>query len=216
MKEMINDILGIGSECMFEDLCKLVPYCEPNVLEHTIQLAVEIAREGREGRKIGTMFVLGDEEITLKESRPFILDPLQGHSPEAKGIQDSNMRETAKELAQLDGAFIISSGGVVISAARYINADSTGINIPLGLGARHVAAAAITRRTKSIAVVVSESSVVRVFSRGRIVAEIIPEIWMLGRESIRVQGPYTEAKVGDLQIFACELPKDGQFRNEVT
>ena len=96
----------------------------------------------------------------------------------------------------------------VISAARYINSDSQGINLPLGLGSRHVAAAAITRRTKSIAVVVSESSVVRVFSRGQIVAEIIPEIWMLAQESIQVQGPYTEAKVGDLRIFACELPEN--------
>jgi DNA integrity scanning protein DisA with diadenylate cyclase activity len=209
VKEMINGMLGIGSEYMFENICKIVPYCEPNVLEHTIQLAVEIAREGREGRKIGTMFVLGDEEITLEESRPLILDPLLGHSQASKGIQDTNMRETAKELAQLDGAFIISWGGVVISAARYINSDAKGINLPLGLGSRHVAAAAITRRTKSIAVVVSESSVVRVFSQGQIVAEIIPEIWMLTQESIQVQGPYTEAKVGDLQIYACELPKDG-------
>jgi diadenylate cyclase len=46
------------------------------------------------------------------------------------------MRETAKELAQLDGAFVISSDGIILSAARYINADSTGINLPLCLGAR--------------------------------------------------------------------------------
>ncbi len=44
------------------------------------------------------------------------------------------MRETAKELAQLDGAFIISSDGIILSAARYICADSTGINLTLGLG----------------------------------------------------------------------------------
>lgn len=86
------------------------------------------------------------------------------------------MRETAKELAQLDGAFIISADGTIISAARYINADSTGIKLPLGLGARHVAAAALTRATRSVAVVVSLSSVVRIFYQGRIVAEIIPDI----------------------------------------
>jgi diadenylate cyclase len=151
---------------MFEDICKMTPGCQSKVLEQTLQLAVEIAREGREGREIGTVFMLGDEEAVLKESRPLILDPLQGHAPELKKIDDFNMRETAKELAQLDGAFVISADGTIISAARYLNADSTGINLPLGLGARHMAAAAIILATKAVAVVVSETSVVRVFGRG--------------------------------------------------
>ncbi len=184
----------------------MTPGCETAVLEQTVQLAVEIAREGREGRKIGTMFTLGDEEAVLRESRPLILDPLQGHGRELKRIDDFNMRETAKELAQLDGAFVISADGTLLSAARYFNADSTGISLPLGLGARHMAAAAITRATKAVAVVVSESSVVRVFSQGQIIAEIIPEVWMLARESIHLDRPYVESKMGDLHIVACELP----------
>jgi len=195
---------------MFEAICKMTPGCQAKVLEQTTQLAVEIAREGREGRKIGTVFVLGDEEAVLKESRPLILDPLQGHAPELKRIDDFNMRETAKELAQLDGAFVISADGTILSGARYLNADSTGINLPLGLGARHMAAAAITRATKSVAVVVSKTSVVRVFSQGRIIAEIIPEIWMLGRESIQIERPYVESKTADLHIVTCELPDEAK------
>ncbi|MBW1743733.1 MAG: DNA integrity scanning protein DisA nucleotide-binding domain protein [Deltaproteobacteria bacterium] len=191
---------------MFEDICRMTEGCQPQVLEQTIQLAVEIAREGREGRKVGTIFVLGDEDAVLKESRPLILDPLQGHPLESKKIDDVNMRETAKELSQLDGAFVVSADGTVISAARYLNADSTGVDVPLGLGTRHMAAAAITRATKSVAVVVSESAVVRVFNNGKIIGEIIPEIWMLGRESIRVEGPYKETKGAGLHIVACELP----------
>jgi len=187
---------------MFETICKMTADCRPKVLEQTIQLAVEIAREGREGRKIGTIFILGDEEAVLKESRPLILDPLQGHPPEVKKIFDFNMRETAKELAQLDGAFVISVDGTFLSAARHINADSAGIGLPLGLGSRHVASAAITLSTRAVAVVVSKSSVVRVFARGQIVAEIIPEIWMLSRESIQIDGPYVESKIGGLQIVA--------------
>lgn len=190
---------------MFETICKISSGCQPKVFEQTIQLAVEIAREGREGRKIGTMFIVGDEEKVLKESRPLILDPLQGHPPELKKISDFNMRETAKELAQLDGAFVISADGIILSAARYINADSTGINLPLGLGARHMAAAAITRASKSVAVVVSETSVVRIFDQGKTVAEIIPEIWMLGRESIPIEEPYVERKTAGLHIVASEL-----------
>jgi len=199
---------------MFETICKISSGCQPKVLEQTIQLAVEIAREGREGRKIGTMFIVGDEEKVLKESRPLILDPLQGHPPELKKISDFNMRETAKELAQLDGAFVISADGIILSAARYINADSTGINLPLGLGARHMAAAAITRASKSVAVVVSETSVVRIFDQGKMVAEIIPEIWMLGRESIPIEEPYVERKTAGLHIVASELSDETKESNQ--
>ena len=199
---------------MFETICKISSGCQPKVFEQTIQLAVEIAREGREGRKIGTMFILGDEEKVLKESRPLILDPLQGHPPELKKISDFNMRETAKELAQLDGAFVISADGIILSAARYINADSTGINLPLGLGARHMAAAAITRASKSVAVVVSETSVVRIFDQGKTVAEIIPEIWMLGRESIPIEEPYVERKTAGLHIVASELLDETKNANQ--
>jgi DNA integrity scanning protein DisA with diadenylate cyclase activity len=198
---------------MFDQICKMIDGCQSQVLEQTIQLAVEVAREGREGRKVGTIFVLGDEKAVMKESIPLILDPLQGHPPESKKIDDVNMRETAKELSQLDGAFVVSANGTVISAARYLNADSTEVDVPLGLGTRHMAAAAMTLATKSVAVVVSESSVVRVFNQGKIIGEIIPEIWMVGRESIRVEGPYSETKDGGLHIVACEPPDNVKEEN---
>jgi diadenylate cyclase len=104
---------------MFETICKMSPECRASVLEQTIQLAVEIAREGREGRKIGTMFIIGDEEAVMKHSSPLVLDPLQGHPAEVKKIADFNMRETAKELAQLDGAFIISADGTFLQGSIY-------------------------------------------------------------------------------------------------
>jgi diadenylate cyclase len=108
-----------------------------------------------------------------------ILDPLYGHPESMKHIGDPGMRETVKELAQLDGAFIVSDEGVVLSACRYIDATSDGLDLPLGLGSRHMAAASITRATNAVAIVVSESSMVRVFDNGSIVGEIIPELWML-------------------------------------
>ena len=55
------------------------PWCDPRVLESTVELALEIAREGREGRRIGTLFTLGDAEAVLASSRALILDPLAGH-----------------------------------------------------------------------------------------------------------------------------------------
>src|SRR4030095_6628520 len=47
----------------------------PDVLRSTIELAIEIAREGREGRKIGTLFVVGEEDSVLRLSHRLILDP---------------------------------------------------------------------------------------------------------------------------------------------
>lgn len=90
-------------------------------LRHVITLAVEIAREGR---RIGTMFVVSDLEEVLKRSRTLILDPLYGHPDHLKRIDDLDARETIKELSQLDGAFVVSDDGAVVSACRYIDAFS--------------------------------------------------------------------------------------------
>ena len=188
----------------FHQICGPKKHCAANVLENTIQLAVEIAREGREGRKVGTLFVVSDEKEVLKRSRPLILDPLYGHPADEKKICDPDMRETVKELSQLDGAFIVSGDGVVISAARYINASSRRIELPLGLGSRHVAAASISRDTQAVSVVVSESSVVRVFNEGKLIAEIIPEIWLFGNEGFKISKPHEEQKIADLRIVSVK------------
>ena len=145
----------------------------------TVSLAVEIAREGREGRRIGTLFVVGDHEAVLARSRGLMLDPLSGHPDGSKRLEDPNVRETVKELAQLDGAFVVSEGGVVVSAARYIDASSGSLDVPLGLGSRHMAAASVSKRTWAVAVTVSQSSMVRLFRGGELVEEITPELWML-------------------------------------
>lgn len=159
---------------------------DAGLLESVLRLAVEIAREGREGRKIGTIFVIGDTEKVLRHSRPLILDPLFGHPDEIKTIDQHDVRETLKELAQLDGAFVISPTGIAVSAARYIDVSSEGMIVPLGYGSRHMAAASITRVTAAVAVVVSESSIVRVFDNGEMISEIIPEIWMLRLHGIQI------------------------------
>ncbi len=171
-------------------------------LEEVIILAVEIAREGREGRRIGTMFVVSDSERVLKHSQSLILDPLFGHPNERKRLADTDMRETVKELAQLDGAFVISDDGIVISACRYLDASTDGIKIPLGFGGRHIAAASITRATNAVGVVVSESAVVRVFDDGELVSEIIPELWLFSRYTHSLEGPYSERTGESLTVIS--------------
>jgi diadenylate cyclase len=173
---------------LLDEVCSERRGVNNRTLRRVVNLAVEIAREGREGRKIGTLFVVGDSEAVLKHSRPMILDPLHGHPDESKRIDDPDVRETLKELAQLDGAFVVSDEGVVLSAARYIDAISNQLEVPLGLGSRHVAAASVSSRTNAVAVVVSESSTVRMFDDGELVAEIVPELWLLGRYGSYLDG----------------------------
>jgi predicted DsbA family dithiol-disulfide isomerase len=173
---------------LLDEVCSERRGVNNKTLRRVVNVAVEIAREGREGRKIGTLFVVGDSEQVLKHSKPLILDPLYGHPDESKRIDDPDVRETLKELAQLDGAFVVSDEGVVLSAARYIDAVSNYLEVPLGLGSRHVAAASVSSRTDAVAVVVSESSTVRMFDDGELVAEIVPELWLLGRYGSYLDG----------------------------
>ncbi len=173
-----------------DKICTSIPEIDKQVLEAVLILSIEIAREGREGRKVGTMFVVADTAKVLKCSRCLILDPLKYHPRKNKDILGSDLRETIKELAQLDGAFIVSEDGIAMSACRYIDASSKGISQPLGLGSRHMAAASITNDTKAVAIVVSENSIVRVFYNGEIIGEIIPEIWLLKNFSLNLEGAY--------------------------
>jgi len=174
---------------LLDEVCSERRGVNNRTLRRVVNLAVEIAREGREGRKIGTLFVVGDSEAVLEHSRPMILDPLYGHLHESKRIEDPNLRETLKELAQLDGAFVVSDDGVVLSAARYIDAVSNHLELPLGLGSRHVAAASVSSRTDAVSVAASESSTVRMFDDGELVAEIVPELWLLGGYGSYLDGP---------------------------
>lgn len=186
---------------MFDTICARARWCNKEVLEPAIELAVETAREGREGRRVGTLFTIGDAEAVLAHSRPLILDPLAGHPNEVKRITEANLRGTVKELAQLDGAFVVSDSGVVLSACRYLDAKASDVELPLGMGSRHFAAASITRVTKALAIVVSESALVRVFDDGNLIAEVVPELWLLSRHNVQMRPPFTEEHVKDLAVL---------------
>ena len=192
---------------MFDDiLCQVTEY-DPEILESLIGLAVEIAREGREGRRVGTLFTLGDEDAVLARSRPLILDPLSGHPEALRHVTNLNLRGTIKELAQLDGGFVVSREGVFLSASRYLDAVATQVNVPLGLGSRHIAAANMSAVTNAVGVVVSESSVVRLFCHGQLVGEIIPEVWMTDHAA-HLRGSVKREQVGELTILTPNRRQD--------
>ena len=192
------------SDDIFDQICTPKRGINRETLETVIVLAVEIAREGREGRRIGTLFTVGDADEVLQRSRTLILDPLHGHPRERKLLLDPDTRETIKELAQMDGGFVVTDDGVAVSACRYFSAPADNITLPLGLGSRHLAAAAISYHTSAVAVVVSESSVVRVFDNGELISEIIPELWMLRHYSLHLSGKYRERTVNQITVVSKE------------
>ena len=131
---------------------------EPQVLEKVLQLATDIAREGREGRPVGTTFIVGDYEKVAHSCRQMVINPFRGYREEEKSILDPSLEETVKEFSTIDGAFIIRGDGVIMSAGTFLRPDSPPQNLPSGLGARHAAAAALSQSTASVAVVVSQST----------------------------------------------------------
>jgi len=146
-----------------------------NVFEAVIKIALEISTEGREGRSIGTAFLLGDSENVMAKSRQLIMNPFQGYKREEKLITDPDICDNIKEFAQLDGVFVVTGDGVVESAGRYITIDTGMVKLQKGLGTRHSSVAAITQRTDSIGVVISQSGgIIRIFRQGKIAATVKP------------------------------------------
>ncbi len=140
---------------------------KPEVLERVIAIATELAVEGREGKPVGCLFVLGDAPRVEKLIKPLVLNPFYGYKEEDRNILSPFMDETVKEFSSIDGAFIIRGDGVVSSAGSLIQAADSDHVLPSGLGSRHAAAAAISVATECISIVVSSSTgQVTLFRRG--------------------------------------------------
>jgi diadenylate cyclase len=152
---------------------KLGEQFNSQVIDALIQLALQIGQEGFEGHAIGTILCIGDHNAVMEKSRQLTINPFQGLSEAERNVLDPKIREAIKNFSVLDGAFIAREDGVVLAAGRYLSASDQDVKIPLGLGARHAAAASITATTKCIALVVSQTSgAVRLFKEGSIVLEL--------------------------------------------
>ena len=157
------------------DLRQLETSVPLDTLKTVVDLAIEIGREGREGKPVGTLFVVGDSRKTLKLCHPISFDPVRGYNRRDRSLDDPRVREGIKEIAQMDGAFIVSADGTIEAAAQYISAPAASVTLSKGLGARHWAAAAVTKATKAIAVTVSETNgTVRLFQNGEVMLRIEP------------------------------------------
>jgi len=146
-----------------------------DTLKAVVDTAVEIGREGREGKAVGSLIVVGDVRNVINRTRPLGFDPFKGYRRKERNVRDPRVREAIKEIAQLDGAFVVGRDGTVEAACRLIDAPVAGLTLPKGLGTRHWAAAAITSVTRAIAVVVSQSTgSVRIFQDGDVILRIAP------------------------------------------
>lgn len=157
------------------DLQQLETRVPLDTLQTVVNLALEIGREGREGKPVGTLFVVGDTVKVRKMCRSAGFDPVKGYSRKERNLKSARVREAIKEIAQMDGAIVVAGDGTVELSSQYIDAPATNIALSKGLGARHWAAAAISRATNAVAVAVSESNgTVRIFQNGEIVLRIEP------------------------------------------
>jgi len=136
-------------------LRELVPTRE---LARVLEIALRLSAEGREGKPIGTIFVIGDPDELAPHLRQLVLNPCLGHPRKARSIYNPDYLETLREYAAMDGAFIVSRKGVVEAAATHLASPGGRVKLRSGFGTRHAAAAAITSVTESLAIVLSESS----------------------------------------------------------
>ena len=168
LDEHLNRLTG-------RDLRQLETRVPLDTLKIVVDMAVEIGRDGREGKPVGTLLVVGDSRKVLACSRPVGFDPVRGYGRRERNLDDPRVREGIKEIAQMDGAIVVSPDGVVEAACRYLDCSAADVTLSKGLGARHWAAAAISRATNAVAVTVSQTNgTVRIFQNGEVVLRIEP------------------------------------------
>ena len=169
-------VIDVGREFEIltsEHLVNLTEKVHPEVFGAILNLSIELAAQGREGRKVGTSFIIGDHERVLQLSRRMIINPFMGYSETERNVLNPELKETLKEFSAIDGAFVIKEDGTIITAGRHLSAALESKDFPQGLGSRHIAAAGITSITNATAIVLSESTGnVSIFKNGKIFVSI--------------------------------------------
>jgi len=146
---------------------------DADVVRDVFDVAIELGRKGQKGKPVGALFVVGDAGKVMNKSRPLSYNPFEKSHVQ---VGDPIVNVMLKEFSRLDGAFVISDSGKIVSSYRYLEPAAEGVDIPKGLGARHMAAGAITRDTNALAIVLSESDgMVRAFKAGELILELDPE-----------------------------------------
>jgi len=174
---VLTDVEHSVNHLSISDFLKLTDAIQPKVLEIAIAIACKIGRAARRGTRLGAIFMLGDSVRVLENSKQLIPNPFQGHDEASRRLTNPDIYDAIVELAKLDGAFIVRGEGLIQTAGTFLASPEIEVVLPAGLGARHLAAAAVTKRTSSTAVVVSATDGnVRAFFGGSMVLHIDPEV----------------------------------------
>ncbi len=173
-------VYDLSTNNIMKKLMECTERAEANVLKSVLNIALQIATQGREGKSYGTAFIIGDSEEVQRRSHPLVLNPFEGQSEDNCDIVNPKCWETVKSFAQLDGVFVITEKGIIRAAGRYLDINAKDVAVEKGLGGRHVSAAAITRDTETVAITVSASGgIIRVFRDGLEVVKIEPDITLV-------------------------------------
>ncbi len=155
------------------DQPKLTEHVKRVVFQQVLTIALELAQQGREGKPVGALLVVGDHKEVQKYCQQNIINPFKGYTEKERNILNDVIKETVKEFCTIDGAFVIKGNGVIISAGTTLRPNISGEALPQALGTRHSGAAAITASTRSLAITLSESTgTVRVWRKGQMITEI--------------------------------------------
>lgn len=141
------------------------------VLAAASEISLKLGRGALGGRPAGAAFIIGDTKAVLRLSHQLMINPFKSY---LVNITDRDQWGLIQKYATFDGAFIVGDDGRVIAAERYLDADVK-VEIPRGLGTRHLAVATMTAATKARGVTVSgEDGMVRIFKNGKIITRIDP------------------------------------------
>jgi len=164
--EVDKILFNIGTHNLSQEI-------NPNVIETILEIALELANEGREGKGVGTAFIIGDKSDILRYTKQLIINPFTAYPETAKNVLDPMLRETVKEFSQLDGVFVINKDGTIISCGTYVDIDTSKVDLFHGLGTKHRSCAALTKEVNCLAVVVSESGgKITIFKEGKAVMRL--------------------------------------------
>ena len=136
--EVDKILFNIGTHNLSQEI-------NPNVIETILEIALELANEGREGKGVGTAFIIGDKSDILRYTKQLIINPFTAYPETAKNVLDPMLRETVKEFSQLDGVFVINKDGTIISCGTYVDIDTSKVDLFHGLGTKHRSCAALTK-----------------------------------------------------------------------
>ena len=169
MAEPLNGIVVIEANSLASNKLAIIANehgVDIEVLARVMELARQIGGRGREGHAVGALFAIGSVPKLRRYTTAIVLNPFKGHNDSKKDVTLQNNHETLAEFAWLDGAILFNSKGIASDAGRYVQVPS-GINPKSGEGGRHLAARAISQLADAIAICVSSSGVITLYSKGR-------------------------------------------------